>query len=273
MPMSARSAKVRISAAKGGDILARDPGRLRLADDGRDARRRRPRLARRLAPPRGRAVRRGPRARGDGPGRRLGAWRAEREALYRGHPQSPVPAAERDAFRAHHWPYDDRLRDDGRRGARRPPAPTGLALAPLALPNSGAESPAFDRIGTVPPAPAGRRAWTSPLFWMRGYAGGLFLPLGDATNGAETYGAGRYLLDAAKSADLGGDAAGRHARRRPRTSRSSRRAPSTRSGRARSPRRESRVAVRIEAGERLPLNRRCPTGATMGPCPPLPRST
>ena len=42
---------------------------------------------------------------------------------------------------------------------------------------------------------------------MRGYAGGLFLPLLDATNGVETYGAGRYLLDAAKSADLGGDAA------------------------------------------------------------------
>ena len=46
-----------------------------------------------------------------------------------------------------------------------------------------------------------------PLFWMRGYTGGLFLPLGDATNGAETYGAGRYLLDRRKSADLGGDPA------------------------------------------------------------------
>jgi uncharacterized protein (DUF1684 family) len=44
------------------------------------------------------------------------------------------------------------------------------------------------------------------LYWMAGYAGGLFLPFRDATNGAETYGAGRYLLDAAKSADLGGDA-------------------------------------------------------------------
>jgi uncharacterized protein (DUF1684 family) len=40
---------------------------------------------------------------------------------------------------------------------------------------------------------------------MEGYAGGLFLPFRDATNGRETYGAGRYLLDAAKSADLGGD--------------------------------------------------------------------
>jgi uncharacterized protein (DUF1684 family) len=40
---------------------------------------------------------------------------------------------------------------------------------------------------------------------MEGYAGGLFLPFRDDTNGTETYGAGRYLLDAAKSADLGGD--------------------------------------------------------------------
>ena len=42
---------------------------------------------------------------------------------------------------------------------------------------------------------------------MAGYAGGLFVPFRDATNGTETYGAGRYLVDAAKSADLGGDPA------------------------------------------------------------------
>ena len=46
---------------------------------------------------------------------------------------------------------------------------------------------------------------TLPLFWMRGYTGGLFLPVLDGTSGDETYSAGRYLLDTAKSADLGGD--------------------------------------------------------------------
>ena len=40
---------------------------------------------------------------------------------------------------------------------------------------------------------------------MEGYAGGLFLPFRDATSGGETYGAGRYLLDTAKGADLGGN--------------------------------------------------------------------
>ncbi len=132
-------------------------------------------------------------------------WRVEREALYRDHPQSPVPAAERDAFRAVYWPYHDRFRATVA-VTPAPPAPTGLALVPLALPNSGAESPAFDRVGTVRLPVAGGDV-ELPLFWMRGYTGGLFLPLGDATNGVETYGAGRYLLDGAKSADLGGDPA------------------------------------------------------------------
>ena len=37
-------------------------------------------------------------------------WAAEREALYRDHPSSPVLPSERATFRARHWPYDDRLR-------------------------------------------------------------------------------------------------------------------------------------------------------------------
>ena len=41
------------------------------------------------------------------------------------------------------------------------------------------------------------------------YGGGLFLPFRDATAGGETYGAGRYLLDTVKGADLGtGDGGG-----------------------------------------------------------------
>ena len=44
------------------------------------------------------------------------------------------------------------------------------------------------------------------MFWLREYSGGIFVPFRDATNGTETYGGGRYLLDTAKGADLGGDA-------------------------------------------------------------------
>ncbi len=49
-----------------------------------------------------------------------------------------------------------------------------------------------------------RNRGTLRLFWIAGYGGGLFLPFGDATNGTQTYGGGRYLYDTIKGADLGG---------------------------------------------------------------------
>ena len=45
--------------------------------------------------------------------------------------------------------------------------------------------------------------------WRLGsYGGGIFLPVRDTTAGSATYGAGRYLLDTIKGADLGGDDTG-----------------------------------------------------------------
>jgi uncharacterized protein len=83
--------------------------------------------------------------------------------------------------------------------------PSAVAEAPpIELPASGAEPFAFRRIGRVRlgGALAGE---TLAVFWMEGYAGGLFVPFRDSTSGSETYGAGRYLLDSAKGADHGGD--------------------------------------------------------------------
>jgi uncharacterized protein (DUF1684 family) len=76
----------------------------------------------------------------------------------------------------------------------------------MELPNSGTDTLSFRRIGSVrlPFADGEQRL---SVFWMTGYAGGLFIPFRDATNGQETYGAGRYLVDAAKSHDLGVDEA------------------------------------------------------------------
>ena len=128
-------------------------------------------------------------------------WVATRQRLFQEHPQSPVPAAARAAFRARHWPYDPSVRFEVGVDAAPPPTPGALALA---LPNSGEDALSFERIGSVEiPFRDGARRLS--LFWMAGYSGGLFLPFRDATNGHETYGAGRYLLDTAKSADLGGD--------------------------------------------------------------------
>jgi uncharacterized protein (DUF1684 family) len=161
----------------------------------------------------------------------LELWRTTREALFREHPQSPVPSTKRDEFRAHHYPLDAALRfevaveaDDAAGpeatgttiaateldfGNDVPASPRrsgpGIATAmAMELPVSAGGTMAMRRIGHVEiPFPGGPRRLG--VFWMSGYAGGVFIPFRDATNGSETYGAGRYLLDAAKSADLGGD--------------------------------------------------------------------
>jgi uncharacterized protein (DUF1684 family) len=133
-------------------------------------------------------------------------WRTTREQLFRSHPQSPVPAAARAAFRARHWPYDPDLRFEAVIEPDVPTEPASVAASlgglAMLLPISTGGGEALERIGTMRvPFPGGER----PLgvYWMSGYAGGLFLPFRDATSGTETYAAGRYLLDAAKSADLG----------------------------------------------------------------------
>jgi uncharacterized protein len=140
------------------------------------------------------------------PAAALAHWRTVRESLYRTHPQSPVPAAERADFRARHFDSDGSMRFRLAIQAAPADAPGSAALM---LPNSGSEAPVFSRIGTIElPLPGGSRRLS--VFWMAGYAGGLFIPFRDTTNGAETYGAGRYLVDSAKGADLGGDAATGH---------------------------------------------------------------
>jgi len=159
----------------------------------------------------------------------LTVWREERERLYRDHPMSPVPAAERTNFSSKHFEYDPTMRFEvivkvgaPTAGAGSTPltalpgvtplaGPPGVAPlraplgAPLGLPNSGADVLSFHRIGSVEIPFAGHGPRVLSLFWMDGYSGGLFLPFRDATSGRETYAAGRYLLDTAKSADLGGD--------------------------------------------------------------------
>lgn len=132
-------------------------------------------------------------------------WRATREQLYREHSQSPVPPAARSSFQARWWPYDPAWRFEAsvRAGSAAPAATNTFGLE-LLLPVSTGDALAFTKLGDVLlPFPDGER--TLAVYWMAGYAGGLFLPFRDATNGETTYGAGRYLLDAAKSADLGGD--------------------------------------------------------------------
>jgi uncharacterized protein (DUF1684 family) len=59
----------------------------------------------------------------------------------------------------------------------------------------------FAGIGTVQLGDLGEVA----VWWLDSYGGGVFLPLRDGSAGQDTYGAGRYVLDTVKGADLGRD--------------------------------------------------------------------
>jgi uncharacterized protein len=119
------------------------------------------------------------------------AWCDARRLLFREHPQSPVRPAERGRFRGPHvFDYDPawRLLADVE------PAPDEH----LELPSSDGGTMTFRRFGK-----ARAREITLDLYWLEGYGGGVFVPFRDGTSGDETYGAGRYILDTVKGADLG----------------------------------------------------------------------
>ncbi len=118
------------------------------------------------------------------------SWRGARDALFGGHPESPVPPSRRVGFVGmDFFPYDPSWRLIARveETAARP------------LRDAGA---VFTTIGEAVAARGGREI-RLPLLWLEGYGGGLFLPFRDLTNADETYGGGRYLLDQVKGADLG----------------------------------------------------------------------
>jgi uncharacterized protein (DUF1684 family) len=129
-------------------------------------------------------------------------WRVGRDDLLAHHPQSPLPVAERAAFPgARLAPYDPALRFE-------------LDLDPdvephrLEVPTATDGVVPFERSAVVHlpadgPAPGDLDVW-----WLDSYGGGVFLPVKDGLAGQGpdgTYGAGRYLLDTVKGADLGGE--------------------------------------------------------------------
>ena len=122
-------------------------------------------------------------------------WRDVRDRLYREHPQTPVEQhVGRKAGPLPFFPYDPALR-------------LTVAMQSISGPDEAFPAGADGELHMVPFARTvgldsvlGREL---TVFWLRGYCGGAFLPFADATSGQDTYGAGRYLLDTIKSADLG----------------------------------------------------------------------
>lgn len=124
-------------------------------------------------------------------------WCAGRDALFATHPSSPWPADER-AGRGP-IPVFDHAPGWRTKVEVRPPA----TVAPVGLPHSGDGVTWARPAGEVELVRDGATA-SLVVYWLDQYGGGLFLPFRDATSGETTYGGGRYLLDGAKSADLGG---------------------------------------------------------------------
>ncbi|GIG40748.1 DUF1684 domain-containing protein [Cellulomonas phragmiteti] len=125
-------------------------------------------------------------------------WVQQRDELFATHPASPLTADARAEFAGLDVAaYDPAYRFEVE------VEPAGQQRLDLATDSDGVVG--FDRVGTVDLGDLGRLT----LWSLRGYGGGLFLPVRDALAGRSTFGGGRYLLDTVKGADLGCDHVGR----------------------------------------------------------------
>ena len=118
----------------------------------------------------------------------LAEFRARRDALFAGHPQSPIPPDERARFGGLRYfpPADDAIVEVA------PREQPGRIEIDTGGPDGVVR---YDRVGVLA-TPWGELS----LWWIAAYGGGLFVPFRDATSGHETYGGGRYLTDTVKGA-------------------------------------------------------------------------
>jgi len=123
-------------------------------------------------------------------------WRRTRDEMFRTHPQSPLSPGARASFeRLPYFPYER----EARVTAEVAPVPEERHE----IAGSSGSSFAFRRFGVVSFRLNDADAELD-VYWLEGYGGGVFLPFRDGSSGTETYGAGRYLYDTVKGADLGG---------------------------------------------------------------------
>jgi uncharacterized protein (DUF1684 family) len=122
-------------------------------------------------------------------------WLAARNDLLGTHPDSPIPAEERDSFAGVPVaPYDPAMRFT---------AELDTDVEPLRISfQTGTDGVVpFERAGIVRLAGVG----DLDVWWLASYGGGIFVPVRDARSDGATYPGGRYIIDTAKGADLGGD--------------------------------------------------------------------
>ncbi len=120
-----------------------------------------------------------------------------RDRLFAQHPQSALEPDARSRFAGlPYFPYDPAWRVIAAIEAAEP--------ATAGVEHSGAGQTLMRRFGRVRFDHAGT-SHRLAMFWLEGYGGGVYVAFRDATSGTATYGGGRYLLDTAKGADLGGN--------------------------------------------------------------------
>lgn len=127
------------------------------------------------------------------------SWRDGRDELLRTHASSPIPRAERGTYvNTPFFAYDPAAR-----------VSAVMSDAPHQAREIGGSHATFGATRfAVARFEIQGALDTLEIFWLEGYAGGLFVPFRDTTSGAASYGAGRYLLDTVKGADLGSDTGG-----------------------------------------------------------------
>ena len=119
----------------------------------------------------------------------LQRFRAAKDALFRDHPDSPLPEERRGgnfgglAYR----PYDGSVRFEVEVQLAEPKV--------IEIEGSAGSLTPFRRFGRIELPGLG----ALDVYWLETYGGGVFLPVADPVNGP------RYLLDTVKGADLGGN--------------------------------------------------------------------
>lgn len=121
-------------------------------------------------------------------------WVAEqregKDGYFRNAPGSPIPASERATFAGlEYYPVDIGMRFDY---LELDPLPDGLETTTQVQTSDGATRQG-ERVGTLSFSIDGVEHELVGLRLAGAEQGSLFVPFKDATNGPETYGAGRYL--------------------------------------------------------------------------------
>lgn len=117
-------------------------------------------------------------------------FRADKDAFFRGAPQSPIPAADRESFTGlPYYPVDETLAFDG---LTLEPY-TGSEPVRFEIPTTDGRTRPAERAGAFRFSVDDADLTLTAYIFEGEDTRSVFVPFQDATSGTETYGAGRYL--------------------------------------------------------------------------------